>query len=71
MTTKADKKLEYQDNTDRIEVEREFSVDKRCYGMNFKCKNCRVKPNLGLISRHYLRAGHLCSDLPLIKPISY
>ena len=24
---------EYQDNTDRIEVERAFSVDKRCYGM--------------------------------------
>ena len=33
VTRKADKKLEYQDNTDRIEVEREFSVDKRCYGM--------------------------------------
>jgi IS5 family transposase len=33
VTAKADKKLEYQDNTDRIEVEREFSVDKRCYGM--------------------------------------
>ncbi len=32
-TAKADKKLEYQDNTDRIEVEREFSVDKRCYGL--------------------------------------
>ena len=25
-------KEEYQDNTDRIEVERFFSVDKRCYG---------------------------------------
>ncbi len=34
VTAKADKKLEYQDNTDRIEVEREFSVDKRCYGMD-------------------------------------
>lgn len=33
VTAKADKKLEYQDNTDRIEVEREFSVDKRCCGM--------------------------------------
>lgn len=33
VTRKADKKVEYQDNTDRIEVEREFSVDKRCYGM--------------------------------------
>ncbi len=32
-TAKADKKQEYEDNTDRIEVEREFSVDKRCYGM--------------------------------------
>ena len=30
---KADKKQEYQDNTDRIEVERTFSLDKRCYGM--------------------------------------
>ena len=32
-TTKIDKKLEYQDNTDRIAVEREFSREKRCYGL--------------------------------------
>jgi len=30
---KTDKKQEYQDNTDRIEVERFFSRSKRCYGM--------------------------------------
>lgn len=30
---KADKKQEYEDNTDRIEVERAFSLDKCCYGM--------------------------------------
>ncbi len=30
---KADKKQEYQDNTDRIEVERFFSRNKRCYGL--------------------------------------
>ena len=30
---KVDKKQEYQDNTDRIEVERAFSLNKRCYGM--------------------------------------
>lgn len=30
---KSDKKTEYQDNTDRIEVEREFSLEKRCYGL--------------------------------------
>ena len=30
---KIDRKQEYQDNTDRIEVERAFSLDKRCYGM--------------------------------------
>lgn len=30
---KADKKQEYQDNTDRIEIEREFSVEKRSYGL--------------------------------------
>ena len=30
--TKADKKTEYQDNKDRIEVERFFSLDKRCNG---------------------------------------
>ena len=29
----ADKKLEYIDNTDRIEVERSFSLSKRCYGL--------------------------------------
>ena len=33
-TAKAFKKQEYQDNTDRIEVERTFSLSKRCYGMN-------------------------------------
>ena len=33
-TTKVDKKQEYQDNTDRIEVERTFSLSKRCYGMS-------------------------------------
>ena len=31
---KVDKKQEYQDNTDRIEVERTFSLSKRCYGMD-------------------------------------
>lgn len=31
--TKTEKKQEYQDNTDRIEVECAFSLDKRCYGM--------------------------------------
>ena len=29
-----EKKQEYQDNTDRIEVERAFSLSKRCYGMD-------------------------------------
>lgn len=32
-TAKEDKKQEYQDNVDRIEVERAFSLSKRCYGM--------------------------------------
>ncbi len=30
---KVNKKQTYQDNTDRIEVERSFSLSKRCYGM--------------------------------------
>ena len=29
-----EKKQKYQDNTDRIEVERSFSLSKRCYGMD-------------------------------------
>lgn len=29
-----EKKQEYQDNIDRIEVERSFSLSKRCYGMD-------------------------------------
>ena len=33
-TAKASEKQEYQDNTDRIEVERTFSLSKRCYGMS-------------------------------------
>lgn len=31
--TGMEKKQEYQDNTDRIEVEREFSVEKHSYGL--------------------------------------
>ncbi|MDD7388205.1 MAG: IS5/IS1182 family transposase, partial [Lachnospiraceae bacterium] len=31
--TKVDKKAEYQDNVDRIEADREFSLEKRCYGL--------------------------------------
>lgn len=31
--SKAEKKQEYQDNRDRIEVEREFSVEKHSYGL--------------------------------------
>lgn len=34
VNVKEDKKQEYQDNTDRIEVERTFSLSKRCYGMS-------------------------------------
>lgn len=30
---KGRQKQEYQDNTDRIEIERSFSLGKRCYGM--------------------------------------
>ena len=29
-----EEKQEYQDNTDRIEVERSFRLSKRCYGMD-------------------------------------
>ena len=29
-----EKKQEYQDNIDRLEVERSFSLSKRCYGMD-------------------------------------
>ena len=31
--TRMEKKQEYQDNTDRIEVEREFSIEKHNYGL--------------------------------------
>lgn len=31
-STTKEKKQEYQDNTDRIEVEQSFSLSKRCYG---------------------------------------
>lgn len=33
VTSKTDKKLESQDNIDRMEVEYEFSTEKRCYGL--------------------------------------
>lgn len=32
-TALRDRKIEYRDNTDRIEVERSFSLSKRCYGL--------------------------------------
>jgi len=32
-TAKEDKKVEYQDNTARIEEEQAFSLSKRCYGL--------------------------------------
>ena len=32
--SKAEKKISYQDNTDRIEVERKFSLAKRKFGLN-------------------------------------
>lgn len=35
VTAKVDKKQEYQDNTDRIEVERIFGLSKLCYGMSY------------------------------------
>jgi len=55
---KADKKQEYRDNTDRIEVERTFSLSKRCYGMG--CITTKLKEtqltsialSVFLISRH-------------------
>ena len=34
INAKVDKKQEYQNNTDRIEVERTFSLSKHCYGMD-------------------------------------
>lgn len=34
MQSAKEKKQEYQDNTDRIEVERSFSLSKCCYGMD-------------------------------------
>ena len=33
MISQTEKKQAYQDNTDRIEIERTFSLSKRCYGM--------------------------------------
>jgi hypothetical protein len=43
-TAKTDKKQEYQNNTDRIEVERRFSLSKRCYGMG--CITTRLEETL-------------------------
>ena len=34
VAAKASRKQEYQDNTDRIEVEHTSSLSKRCYGMS-------------------------------------
>ena len=39
-----DKKQEYQDNTDRIEVECTFRVSKHCYGMS--CTTTKLEETL-------------------------
>ena len=49
---------EYQDNTDRIEVERTFSLSKRCYGMSCITTPSWRKPSLH--PSHYLYLSRIC-----------
>ncbi len=74
--TRMEKKQEYQDNTDRIEVEQEFSVEKHSYGLglivtkleetqltsNFPRRDFEEDGYAGLISRHYVSLGGRLSD---------
>ena len=56
----ADKKTEYTDNADRVEVERSFSLAKRCYGLG------RVMTKLDVTTRSSIALSILVMNVALI-----
>ena len=73
VTAKVDKKQEYQDNTDRIEVERTFSLSKRCYGMD--CITTKLEEtqltsialSVFVMNLFKIQKRILCAFLPLFQ----
>lgn len=55
-----DRKTEYADNADRVEVERSFSLTKRCYGLG------RIVTKLDTITRSSMAMSILVMDIARI-----
>ena len=60
----ADKKTEYTDNADRIEVERSFSLAKRCYGLGM------IKTKLDLTTRSSIALSILTMNVARLVALS-
>ena len=60
----ADKKTEYADNADRIEVERSFSLAKRCYGLGM------IKTKLDLTTRSSIALSILTMNVARLVALS-
>ena len=52
---KAEKKIAYQDNTDRIEVERRFSIAKRKFGLGLLLTLSVIAMNISRLAAMFLR----------------
>lgn len=60
----ADKKTEYTDNADRIEVERSFSLAKRCYGLGM------IKTKLDITTRSSIALSILTMNVARLVALS-
>ena len=60
----ADKKAEYIDNADRVEVERSFSLAKRCYGLG------RIMTKLDVTTRNSIALSILVMNVARIAALS-
>ena len=62
--TNDEKKQAYADNTDRIEVERGFSLAKRCYGLGLiRTKLDTITRSSIALSIHAMNINHLAADI--------
>lgn len=61
--TAIDKKTEYIDNADRVEVERSFSLAKRCYGLG------RIMTKLDIITRSSIALSILVMNVACLTPV--
>ena len=60
----ADKKTEYADNAERVEVERAFSLAKRCYGLG------RIMTKLDITTRSSIALSVLAMNVDRLASLS-